>query len=150
MDKKCPDCVLQAEKIVLKLKYNFEKFRLESFYGWPVPYIQPQDLAANGFYYTNKADIVKCNFCNVAMYNWEAMDNVEEEHRRLRPTCPFVFGFAFDDIPLVVQQSPLQANPTPTPSVTPEPQRGYDVPPQRMPTEEEARSRINWIPSFFR
>ena len=165
MDKRCPDCVVQAEKIVLKAKYNFEKFRLESFQLWPVSYINPRELARNGFYFTGKADIVRCNFCDVMVYGWEAEDSVFIEHSRYSGSCPFLTGHADRNIPLATLNTP-EPSPISThnssPAVsrpdTPEPgpsrdhrrpDRGYDVPPNMDRFSRPQPERIRWIPKFF-
>ena len=155
MDRSCPDCVQDAERLILKVKYNFEKFRLESFAGWPLPYIDPRDLAANGFYSLRNGDLVKCNFCDVVIHEWEAGDDAMFEHQRYQPHCPMVLGRATKNIPLEPYQTAAPP-PTPTPSASngstvgdPEPERGYDVPPD-MSRQRAPQQRISWIPSIFR
>ena len=72
--------------------YWFEKFRIESFTCWPVPYIDVRELAKNGFYYIRINDAVQCAFCQVLLNNWEADDTVEFEHKKWSSGCPFVRG----------------------------------------------------------
>ena len=40
--------------------YRSEAVRLASFTAWPVPYIQPPDLARAGFYFLNEKD--RCRY----------------------------------------------------------------------------------------
>lgn len=83
----CPNCFIEAEKTVRARKLNFEKFRLESFIGWPVPWIDANTLAKIGFYYTGEGDKVMCNFCKIGLRNWEAEDCPIGEHRKHSPGC---------------------------------------------------------------
>ena len=65
--------------------------RLESFRDWPASCpVKPRDLAAAGFYYTQNADNVRCFRCNLTLQKWQAGDDPMEEHKNLRPACPFV------------------------------------------------------------
>ena len=75
-DYKCPqmsDCpytgktLLEKRKLVDKedekedfIDYRSEAARLASFTDWPVPYIQPADLARAGFYFLNEKD--RCRY----------------------------------------------------------------------------------------
>ena len=71
-----------------------EKKRLDTFKGkWLTSYhVTATDLARNGFYYLGPHDKVKCVFCLRTLRGWDPGDNVEEEHRRHYPNCPFVNG----------------------------------------------------------
>ncbi|XP_059470972.1 death-associated inhibitor of apoptosis 1-like isoform X2 [Neocloeon triangulifer] len=72
---------------------NYEAHRLLSFYqnsSWKCTFVQPSDLAENGFYYTGRDDICKCHFCNLEMKDWEAGDTPAGEHKRWNPECPLV------------------------------------------------------------
>jgi hypothetical protein len=40
-----------------------ETNRLRSFFGWPLDFISPSDLAKSGFIYTGRRDCVRCVFC---------------------------------------------------------------------------------------
>ncbi len=46
-----PDAVINTFSLRDKMRY--EKFRIESFRNWPIPYIDCRELAAQGFYYVN-------------------------------------------------------------------------------------------------
>jgi hypothetical protein len=39
-------------------------------------------MAAAGFYFTNKRDVVCCAFCAVEIGQWEKTDNPITEHQR--------------------------------------------------------------------
>src|SRR5882757_9492585 len=81
---------------LIKLKMNIEKYRIESYYGWPIPYINIRELAYSGFFYTGIADVVKCNFCGVELYRWSATDIPSKEHIRWSPKCEFVKELSLD------------------------------------------------------
>jgi len=49
-------------------------------------------LAESGFYYTGKADICKCHFCDLEMSNWDAGDTADGEHKKWNKSCPFLNG----------------------------------------------------------
>jgi hypothetical protein len=42
--------------------------------------MEPKQLAAAGFYFTNHSDLVRCFFCGVEMGHWEEGDDVLKEH----------------------------------------------------------------------
>ena len=48
-----------------------EAVRLQSFHNWPVEFIDKNNLAAAGFYFTGVKDIVCCAFCEVQLKEWE-------------------------------------------------------------------------------
>lgn len=73
-------------------KMKYEKFRIESFRNWPIPYIDCRELAAQGFYYINESDIVKCSFCDIHLSCWEAEDTGVNQHLKWAPYCPMVRG----------------------------------------------------------
>jgi hypothetical protein len=84
----------------LKNKMKYEKHRLESFKHWPIPWLCVRDFAANGFYFTGFDDKVECVFCRALLGRWEAEDDVETEHRKWSPHCPFIRGEKTENIPL--------------------------------------------------
>ena len=77
---------------------DFEKFRIESFKNWPVPYIDFRELAADGFFYTGFSDKVECNFCRLLLKDWEATDIPRKEHLKFAAYCPFVRGLQTGNI----------------------------------------------------
>jgi baculoviral IAP repeat-containing protein 7/8 len=79
---------------------TFEKFRVESYKKWPIPYIDVRKLASDGFYYTGYDDLVECRFCRLQLHRWEADDNISEQHLSYSPGCPFLRGIKTENIPL--------------------------------------------------
>jgi baculoviral IAP repeat-containing protein 7/8 len=98
--KSISDCESNSPKLVTSFvqKMNYEKFRIESFRNWPLPYINVKELASNGFYYKGYDDEVECNFCHITLRSWEAEDTGEIQHKRWAPYCPFVKGVDTDNI----------------------------------------------------
>jgi Inhibitor of Apoptosis domain len=47
-----------------------------------------KDLAKDGFYYVGPRDKVRCEFCNLEVYEWETKDRVHEEHMKFNSKCP--------------------------------------------------------------
>jgi baculoviral IAP repeat-containing protein 7/8 len=64
--------------------------RLSTFADWPVQFLPPKQLAANGFYYLGRGDEVRCAFCKVEIMRWVEGDNPAIDHQRWAPQCPFV------------------------------------------------------------
>jgi hypothetical protein len=79
---------------------NYEKGRIETFKGWPVPYINVRELAANGFYYCGNDDYVQCNFCQFRVHNFEADWNINELHNKYAGFCPLNLGMETDNVKL--------------------------------------------------
>ena len=74
---------------------DYQQFndRLESFIGWPVPWIDCKELAVNGFYYKphpQYSDRVICAFCGITLCQWKAQDGVAQEHGIYSKRCPMV------------------------------------------------------------
>ncbi|PAA88228.1 hypothetical protein BOX15_Mlig021765g1 [Macrostomum lignano] len=57
------------------------------------------DLAADGFFYLQESDRVKCAFCKGVLKDWEAGEQVREAHRRHFSTCPFVLFVEVGNVP---------------------------------------------------
>ena len=81
----CSDCILITEKKIQLLKMNYEKFRIESFIGWSVPWIDAKLLAKIGFYYSGIGDRVICNFCKLGLWKWGANDCPLKNFRNSAP-----------------------------------------------------------------
>ena len=92
-----------------------ERNRLATFNGrWPrTSVVQPQDLAAAGFYYIGTNDVVRCAFCQISLKAWEPGDVPMREHRKHSPSCPFVLQHNVGNVPLpnVQLQSPSETFP---------------------------------------
>lgn len=82
------------------LNLKSEADRYKTFESWPVSFIDKHKLAAAGFYYINRDDIVRCAFCEVEVGNWEEGDDPMRDHRRWQPSCPFLLRMPVGNIPL--------------------------------------------------
>ncbi|AAQ91688.1 inhibitor of apoptosis protein 3 [Choristoneura fumiferana DEF multiple nucleopolyhedrovirus] len=80
-----------------------ENARLATYVDWPVSFLEPSQMAANGFYYLRRSDEVRCAFCKVEIMRWLEGDDPAVDHKRWAPQCPFV------------QQNTAQQNQTPAP-----------------------------------
>lgn len=85
-----------------QINLNCEEERLKSFRmnNWCNLYINEKDLALVGFYYLEKPDLVKCNFCQVVLYNFENGDIALQEHIKWSPNCPLIKRRATGNIPI--------------------------------------------------
>jgi hypothetical protein len=99
------------KKRCLKYKMNYEKFRIESFKGWPIPWINVREMAASGFYYVGEDDKVKCNFCNIKLCSWQAEDTPAVQHEKWAPYCPLINDEKTRNIPLVYKKKCTQPPP---------------------------------------
>ena len=79
---------------------KYEKERLHTFIEWPIHWISPEQLAADGFYYLREHDNCACIFCNGIVGGWEKEDTVRGEHKKHFPNCPFITGRAVGNLPL--------------------------------------------------
>ena len=78
----------------------YEKARIETFIDWPINWLSPRDLAAQGFYYTRIHDHCACVFCNGIVGAWEVGDIPRQEHLRHFPNCRFMNGLPVGNVPL--------------------------------------------------
>ena len=93
--------IINAEKKIIKIKMNYEVKRCESFYGWPLQTPTPIILAKNGFYYKGKGDHVKCNFCELQLFDWKICDDLNEHHSKYSPNCPMVKNSPCQNIQII-------------------------------------------------
>ena len=82
--------------------YHFEAARLQSFENWPVTYIEPEKLAAAGFYYTGESDKVKCFECQVEICKWVEGDIPMVDHQRWSARCRFIRKLNCGNVPIGV------------------------------------------------
>ncbi|XP_063612554.1 baculoviral IAP repeat-containing protein 7-B-like [Penaeus indicus] len=80
--------------------YRKEQERLHTFKNWPLPWLSPKELAADGFYYLGKDDQCACVFCNQIVMKWEEGDTPRGEHTRFSPNCKFINNKPVGNIPL--------------------------------------------------
>lgn len=85
-----PDSVtaVDNEKKPMKSQRN----RLLSYINWPCTFVTADALAEQGFFYTQKSDIVRCAFCGLELGKWEAGDVPAADHRTWSPHCPLIRG----------------------------------------------------------
>ena len=76
--------------------------RVRSFTDWPKGTgIRVADLVKSGFYYLGYKDRVQCFQCGGMLENWKVGDDVDSEHARNLPHCPFIVakrGQSFVDV----------------------------------------------------
>lgn len=94
-----PKDIVMGEKFFTIQALSLEVVRRSTFKKWPVTFIDPNDLAKNGFFYTKVSDHVQCAFCGGVIGLWEVDDTPESEHRRHFPTCPFVLNHTTPNVP---------------------------------------------------
>lgn len=92
-------------------QFNYERERLKSFENWPVSFLSPSVMAAAGFYFLKREDVVRCAFCGVEVGCWVEGDDPMQDHERWSPSCRFVRK-------LPVANVPLNINPTNNNSAT--------------------------------
>ncbi|XP_028048549.1 death-associated inhibitor of apoptosis 1 [Monomorium pharaonis] len=93
------------------LEFRFESARLKSFKDWTL-WMNPEILAAAGFYYTGDGDKVKCFDCLIELYKWQADDNPMVEHQRWSGRCRFVRNIPCGNVPISTNP---KVNPAPVP-----------------------------------
>ncbi|KAK9298200.1 hypothetical protein QLX08_008365 [Tetragonisca angustula] len=87
------------------IDYRFEAARLQSFENWPVSYIEPEKLAAAGFYYTGDGDKVRCFECQVEIGQWVEGDIPMVDHQRWSARCRFIRKINCGNVPIGVDPS---------------------------------------------
>ncbi|AUF81623.1 E3 ubiquitin-protein ligase IAP-3 [Malacosoma neustria nucleopolyhedrovirus] len=64
--------------------------RINTFIGWNVSFITPDEMAHAGFYYTKHKDYVRCAFCNIELGNWTTGKSPIAEHAYYSPDCNYI------------------------------------------------------------
>ena len=64
--------------------------RMNTFRNWPSQFIQPEDLANNGFVYSGVDDLTTCVYCGLEIDEWEQGDSPATLHQTNSPCCPVV------------------------------------------------------------
>ena len=77
----------------------YESKRLSTFVNWSIPWLDPKDLAAAGFFSVRDDDMVACTFCYSFAVNWKRGDIPRDRHERCNPGCPFLRGESAGNIP---------------------------------------------------
>ncbi|KAH9492285.1 hypothetical protein Btru_024583 [Bulinus truncatus] len=74
-------------------EYTLFQSRLETFREWTSHNILlPEVLASSGFFYTGESDCVRCFQCGLGLRSWKAGDDVNTEHQKYRPQCPYLMS----------------------------------------------------------
>ncbi|XP_034658555.1 LOW QUALITY PROTEIN: death-associated inhibitor of apoptosis 1 [Drosophila subobscura] len=81
-------------------EYNREEARLKTFANWPLAWLDKNQLARTGMFYTNEDDKVKCYFCEVEIGRWDLDDQPVPEHLRWSPNCPLLRRRTTNNVPL--------------------------------------------------
>jgi len=89
------------------LKLKSEADRRKTYETWSVPFMDANQLAAAGFYFTNLSDVVRCVFCGVRVCHWSAGDDALKEHHRWSPSFGFAKGLCFGKIPILPNEQPV-------------------------------------------
>ena len=95
------------------LNLKSEVDRRKTFKYWRVPFMDVNQLAAAGFFFTNRGDVVRCAFCGVEVGQWVEGDDAFKEHQRLSTSCAFVKKLFVGNIPApseTTQQQPIRSN----------------------------------------
>ncbi|XP_017881008.1 death-associated inhibitor of apoptosis 1-like [Ceratina calcarata] len=87
--------------------YHYEAARLQSFENWPVSYIEPEKLAAAGFYYTGEGDVVRCFECQIEIREWVEGDVPMVDHQRWSARCRFIRKINCGNIPIGADPSTI-------------------------------------------
>ncbi|OQV22200.1 E3 ubiquitin-protein ligase XIAP [Hypsibius exemplaris] len=66
-----------------------EENRRKSYKNWTSSHVQPENLAAAGFFYTSFQDRVRCAFCGGILGMWQPGDDPFAEHEKHFPWCSF-------------------------------------------------------------
>lgn len=80
--------------------YRFEENRLKSFSEWPVAYIDRDNLAAAGFYFSGEDDRVICFECKLALEAWKEGDIPEQEHKKWQADCRLMKKIPCGNVPI--------------------------------------------------
>jgi baculoviral IAP repeat-containing protein 7/8 len=64
--------------------------RINTFIGWNVSFICPDEMARAGFYYTKHKDRVRCAYCEIELDNWSIGKCPVSQHARYSPECDYV------------------------------------------------------------
>ncbi|GFR02900.1 hypothetical protein TNCT_227411 [Trichonephila clavata] len=81
------------------MKYELNRFN--SFTDrWPLTYVNPKELAENGFFYLQSEDQVQCAFCGIVIDDWNVGDKPLKEHMKKAPKCPFLLTLNVGNVPM--------------------------------------------------
>jgi len=96
------------------LNLKSEADRRKTYETWRLPFMDANQLAAAGFYFTNQSDIVRCVFCGAEISCWTEGDVALKEHRGCSPSCSFVKGLCVGNLPILSNGKPEKSHQQPT------------------------------------
>jgi hypothetical protein len=102
------------------LNMKSEADRRKTFEKWSVFFMNKNRMAAAGYYFTNRSDVICCAFCGAQVGCLEEGDDAFTEHQRWSPSCVFIKGLFAGNIPIGPENQPGTSSP-------PETARGNDV-----------------------
>jgi len=99
-----------------QLNLIIEVDRRKTYETCSVPFMDANQLAAAGFYFTDQSDIVRCVFCGVEIGYCTDGDGALKEHRRWSPSCSFAKGLHVGNIPILSNNRPEKSSQKPAQS----------------------------------
>lgn len=93
---KCGYWFAVAVQWFLKTLMLAESERLATFkLRWPHfwQYVNTEEMAKCGLYYTGVGDNVRCAFCSVLIHKWNRGDKPVKDHFKYSPKCPFLYNY---------------------------------------------------------
>jgi hypothetical protein len=66
--------------------------RLKTYEGWSLTFMDKDEVAAVGFYFTGYGDMLRCPFCKVLVGYWKSGDNTFDSHKYVSRDCDFING----------------------------------------------------------
>jgi hypothetical protein len=95
---------MSADKVKLvDLIMELPGVRRKSYEDWPVTFMDPNKMAAAGFYYTCHGDVVRCPFCKAMPALWTAGDDPLDRHKRLSPNCSLIARHVDEGVCVIIK-----------------------------------------------
>jgi hypothetical protein len=81
---------MDVTELALKDEYmQMAVCRIKSYEDWPLSFMDTQEMALAGLYYTGYKDVTCCPFCTLLFMYWTVNDHPFCKNRRVSPDCPF-------------------------------------------------------------
>ena len=77
-------------------------------------FLDKNNLANTGFYYTDHSDVVCCLFCVAKLGIWQEGDDVLKEHQRWNPNWVFMRGVSVGNSPVGSSDQPTASSEQPS------------------------------------
>jgi hypothetical protein len=106
MPKSYREKAIECFKMRVDLDMWKEADRLRTYDTWSVSFMNKNDLAAAGFYFTGREDVVRCTFCGVQVGRREPGDDPFKDHKRLGRCCEFISGYYSKNIHISSDDQP--------------------------------------------